>query len=133
MSQENVDFVIEGLRLFEAGEIDVAGRWHERCRITAPEGWPEQGPFEGRDAVQSQLERIQEDFSAGNRVTDVGVVAAEGEWVVLRFTWVTRGSASEVETVQAMAAAFRVRDGLLSETHYRWTPEEALEAAGISE
>ena len=131
MSQENVNLVVEGFRLFEAGEIDVAGRWHENCRITGPDGWPEQGPFEGREAIQRQLERLREDF-AENRVTDIGVVAAKGEWVVLRYTWVTRGSASDIESTTPMAAAFRVTDGRLLETHYRWTEEDALEAAGLS-
>ena len=131
MSQENIDFVVEGFRRFEAGEIDVNERWHENCRITGPEGWPERGPFEGREAIQRQLERLREDF-AENRVTEVEVVTAEGEWVVLRFTWVTRGSASEIESTAPMAAAFRVRDGLLIETHYRWTEADALEAAGLA-
>ena len=122
--------VIYGFRLFEAGEIDVEGRWHENCRITAPEDWPERGPFEGKEAIQRQLERLREDY-VKNRVSDIEVIAADGEWVVLGFTWVTQGSASDIETTTQMAAAFRVIDGRLLETHYRWTPEEAREAAGL--
>ena len=131
MSQENVEMVIYGFRLFEAGEINVEGRWHDDCLVTAPDGWPEQGPFKGKEAIQRQLERLREDYIE-NRVSDIEVLAAEDEWVVLQFTWMTKGSASEIESTTTMAGAFRVKDGLLSETHYRFDPKEALEAAGLS-
>ena len=132
MSQENVDTVVQGFNLFEGGEIDVEGRWHEDCHVTAPDGWPEKGPFKGKEAIQRQLERLREDY-AENRVTDIGVLATEGEWVVLRFTWVTRGSASDLESTTPMAGAFRVKEGLLVEAHYRFQQVEALEVAGLPE
>jgi hypothetical protein len=130
MSQENIDMVIYGFRLFEAGEIDVEGRWHDDCLVTAPEEWPEKGPFRGKEAIRRQLERLREDY-VENRVSEIEVLAAEGEWVVLRFTWETRGTGSEIESTTTMAAAFRVKDKLLSETHYRFDPKEAVEAAGL--
>ena len=131
MSQENVDFVLEGFQRFEAGRRDNAERWHPEGFMTGPDGWPEQGPFHGREAIQSQFERLGSDY-AESRFTDIEVLTDEGEWIVVRFTWRTRGLASGIATVTDMAAALRVRDGRFLEGHYRWTPEDAFEAAGLS-
>lgn len=38
-----------------------------------------------------------------------------------------------IETGADMAAAFRVKNGRFLEAHYRWHPDEALEAGGLSE
>lgn len=132
MSQAKIDFVLEGFRTFEAGQIDIEGRWHENCRLTGPPGWPEQGPFEGQDAIRRQFERLGADY-AETRFDNVEVVADQGEWLVVRFTWLTRGFASEIETAADMAAAFRVKNGRFLEGHYRWHPDEALKAAELSE
>jgi hypothetical protein len=32
-----------------------------------------------------------------------------------------------------MAGAYRLIDGKFKEAHFRWTPEEALDAAGLSD
>ena len=132
MSQENLDFILEGFKRFETGERDVRSRWHENGVLTAPEGWPEQGPFEGREAIQAQFERLGSDY-ADTRFTDFEVLAEQGEWLVVRFTWRTRGLTSDIETAADLAAALRVKDGLFVEGHYRWHAEDALEAAGLSE
>jgi hypothetical protein len=132
MSQENVDFILEGFQRFEAGERDIAERWHQEGVLTGPDGWPEQGPFQGPDAIQSQFERLGADYTE-NRFTDVEVLVDEGEWVIVRFTWRMRGLASGIETAADMAAALRVKDGRFLEGHYRWQQEDALDAAGLSE
>jgi ketosteroid isomerase-like protein len=132
MSEENIDLVLEGFTRFEAGERDIEERWHANGVLTGPDGWPEQGPFEGHEAIRAQFERLGADY-AETRFTDVEVLADQGEWVVVHFTWRTRGSASNIETAADMAAALRVKDGRFLEGHYRWHAEDALEAAGLSE
>jgi hypothetical protein len=63
MSQENVEVVVEGIRRFEASDFEgVSRRWHPDSWITGPEGWPERGPFEGRDAVLGQFRRLAADW-----------------------------------------------------------------------
>jgi len=132
MSEEKLDLILEGFERFEAGELYFERRWHENAVLTGPEGWPEQGPFEGREAIRAQFERLGVDY-AETRFTDVQMLAEQGEWVVVRFTWRTRGLASDIETAADMAAAYRVKDGRFLEAHYRWHAEDALEAAGLSE
>ncbi len=132
MSEENVDLIMDGFHRFVAGALDIEKRWHENGVLTGPEGWPEQGPFKGHEAIRGQFERLGADY-AEFHIADIEVVAERGEWVVIRFTWRTRGRASGIETAAEMAAALRVKDGRILEGHYRWQAEDALEAAGLSE
>ena len=133
MSQENVEVVLEGFRRFEASDIDTAMlTWHSDSRLTGPEGWPEPGPFEGRDAVIGQFRRLAADWGR-NSISDVEVVADRAGWVVLSFRWEVQGDQSGAATAASLAAAYRVDDGQIREAHFRWTPAQALEAAGLEE
>jgi len=129
MSERNVEMVLEAIRLFEAADFGRVDLWHPDCRITAPEGWPEQGPFVGRDAVIAQFERLAADF--GEQTLEIKTTSARDDWVVIEFEWTTRGSSSGAETQLQMAAAFRVQEDQLIEGHYRWSRAAALEAAGL--
>ena len=133
MSQDNVEIVLESFRLFEAFDFDGATHlWHPDSRATGPEDWPEPGPFEGRDAVIGQFRRLAADWGQ-HRLSDVEVITDEGDWVVVTFRWEARGGQSGATTAASFAAAYRIKDRLMSEAHFRWTPEQALEAAGLSE
>ena len=133
MSQENVELFLEVLRCAEAKDADgVAGLLHPEIRSTAVRGWPEPGPFLGRDAVVAQFKRNVADWE-DNRFIDIDVVADEGDWVVAEFRWEVRGAGSGIDTHFDVAAAIRVRDARIIEWHYRWNQAEALEAAGLKE
>jgi ketosteroid isomerase-like protein len=131
MSQENVKLV---LRLFESynetGEPDYSVM-DPAIRATAVRGWPEAGPFLGRAAVIRESERLLD--WGENRFTDMSVVADEGDWVVIAFRWQVRAAGSGIETEFDVAIAIRVKEGRIVEWHNRWSREDALEAAGLSE
>ena len=131
MSQENVEMVRAALKRFERGEIDD-NVFAEDGRLTGPEGWPEQGPFDGREAIRRQFERLASD-STSRAFHDVEIVSDEGDWVVITFRWQIRGAASGIETTFDMAAAYRIEGSEFAEAHFRWNHEDALEAAGLSE
>ena len=122
---------MQGLRDFEREDFDAMGRnWSDDVLVSGPEGWPEVGPFVGRAAVRGQFERLTSDF-ASHRFRDVNVVRDDGEWVVLGFLWDVSGAESGATITSSLAASYRLRDGKLTEAHFRWTAEEALAAAGI--
>lgn len=132
MSQENVEIVLEAFRHAEANEVEgIAALMHPEVRATAVRGWPEPGPFVGRDAVLAEIPRLLE--WEENRFTDINVVADERDWVVVEYRWEARGAASGIETHFDVAVAMRVRDARIIEWHNRWSRDEALEAAGLSE
>jgi ketosteroid isomerase-like protein len=133
MSKRNLALVLKGLRLFEASDFDGMARlWHSDVWIIGPEGWPEPGPFEGRDAVLAQFRRLGDDWER-QRISDVETVAERAGWVVLMFRCEVQGVRSEIATATHIAASFRVNGGRISEAHFRWKREEALDAAGLVE
>jgi ketosteroid isomerase-like protein len=131
MPEENAELVRDSLERFARGELD-GNRFAENARLTGPEGWPEQGPFEGREAIRRQFERLASDWSR-HAFSNVEIVSAEGDWVVAAFRWETRGAASGLETAFDMAAAYRIEDGAFAEAHFRWNHADALKAAGLAE
>ena len=48
MSRENVEIAMEAFRRFDPNDLDEwTELWHPESRLTAPDGWPELGPFVG--------------------------------------------------------------------------------------
>jgi ketosteroid isomerase-like protein len=132
MSQENVEIVLESLRRAEAKDVEgSAALMHPDITATAVRGWPESGPFLGPDAVLAETKRLVE--WGDNRFTDINVVSDEGDWVVVAFRWQVRGEGSGIDTRFDVAAAVRVKEARIIEWHNRWSRDEALEAAGLSE
>jgi hypothetical protein len=132
MSEENVEIVLAGLQEFNQQRRANPALWHDDSRLTGPEGWPEPGPWQGKADVLRQFDRLIEDFSNFN-MEDIQVIGHGGEWVAIAFRLHTRGTGSGIEDVTDMTVAFRIWDGRFAEAHYRWTREQALEAAGLSE
>jgi hypothetical protein len=82
MSQENVELVLEGFRRAEANDVEGgAALMHPEITATAVPGWPEPGPFVGRDAALAEYKRLTD--WGENRFSDIDVVADEGDWVVV--------------------------------------------------
>jgi ketosteroid isomerase-like protein len=132
MSEENVEIVLEYFRRAEANGVeDVAALMHPEITATAVPGWPEPGPFVGRDAAIAEGERLSDWGEIG--FTDINVVADERDWVVVAYRWHVRGAGSGIATHFDVATAIRVKDGRLIEWHNRWSRDDALEAAELSE
>ena len=61
MSQENVEVVRRAYEAWNAGDMDAVRERLDPGIIWRPvEGWPEPGPFEGREAVMRWLEQMRE-------------------------------------------------------------------------
>ena len=129
MSQENVELVLESLRRAEANDVEgAAALMHPEITGTAVPGWPEPGPFVGRDAALAETKRLTD--WGENRFTDIDVVADEGDWVVVAFRWHVRGSGSGISTHFDVAAAVRVKEGRTIEWHNRWTETKPSKPPG---
>jgi ketosteroid isomerase-like protein len=131
MSQENVEVARAYFEAWNAGDMDALREvYHPDLIVRAPEGWPEPGPFVGREAVISQAGRMREPWDADAMET-IGEFIDAGDRIVVRFVWHTegRGPGSEVE----MATTITVRRGKIFNQEFFWDHAEALEAAGLSE
>jgi ketosteroid isomerase-like protein len=129
---QNVEIVREAFRRFESEDFEgLEELWGPDASLTGPEGWPEPGPFVGRDAVMRQFRRLASDMGE-HHFTDLDFVTETENWIVLRYSWEMRGAGSGAGVATKLAGALRLEDGHLVESHFRWTPEEALEAAGLT-
>ena len=65
MSQENVEVMKAFFEAWNAGDMDAVRELHDPDVIVRmPEGWPEPGPYVGREAVMRQWEQQRETLDA---------------------------------------------------------------------
>jgi ketosteroid isomerase-like protein len=132
MSQENVEVVCEGVARFAARDIaGLAELYSPDAFVIAPEGWPEGGRFEGRDAVMRQFARVQEEW--GSQSMRVERERSGGDWVVAKLIWNAEGLASGVPLMMSIVGAYRLEAGRIAEIRFFWDFDEALEAVGLRE
>ena len=131
MSQQNVEIVRAGYQAWNTGNMDAVRELYDPGIIVRPvEGWPEPGPYVGRDAVMRQLEQQREtwDADAFEPITDF-IDAADR--VVVRFTW--RGVGHGPDLDMEITGVYTVRKGKIFAIEHFWDHAEALEAVGLSD
>jgi ketosteroid isomerase-like protein len=91
MSEENVEIVRASFAAFNAGDMDAWGNLLAADVIWRPRsGWPEPGPFIGREAVLRQVQRNREAWDADTAEPVTAFIDA-ADRVVVRFAWRVRG------------------------------------------
>jgi ketosteroid isomerase-like protein len=132
MSQENVEVVRSGFEAWNEGRMDALSElWDPAAMILRyPEGWPEPGPFVGRDAVMRQFEQVRETFD-DDALELLGDLIDAADRVAVRFIWhgTGRGPESNIE----VTAVYTVRKGKIFLVEFFWDHAEALETMGLSE
>jgi uncharacterized protein len=131
MSQENVEVVRAGFEAWNAGDMGaLRDLFVADAIMRGLDGWPEPGPFVGRDAVLRQLEQQREtwDTDAFEPITDF-IGAADR--VVVRFIW--RGIGHGPEARIEMTGVYTVRNGKIFAVEPFWDHAEALKAVGLEE
>jgi ketosteroid isomerase-like protein len=94
------------------------------------EGWPETGPFVGREAVMRQWERNREPWGDAITVEPISIIDA-GDRVIVR--QIVHGVGQGPEVHGESTAVSTYRNGRIVLIDYFWDYAEALEAAGLSE
>jgi ketosteroid isomerase-like protein len=131
MSQENVEVVRAGIEAWNARDMEALREvFDPDVIVRLPEGWPEPGPFVGREAVMGQWERNREVWDA-DTLEPIGDLIDAGDRVVVRWIW--RGVARGPESHLEFTAVYTMRKGRISYQESFWDHAEALEAVGFSE
>jgi ketosteroid isomerase-like protein len=131
MSQENVEIVRRAHEVWNAGDMDALRELYDpRIIWRGPEGWPEPGPYAGREAVMAQVEQMREtwdtdSFELISELIDVG------DRVAVRFIWQGAGHGPEANIEGT--GLYTVRKGRICAIEFFWDHAEALEALGLSE
>jgi ketosteroid isomerase-like protein len=131
VSQENVEVVKRATDAWNAGNADALRDLYDPDVIVrALEGWPEPGPYVGRDAVMRQWKQQREAFNT-DALEVIGDYIDVGDRVVMRAIW--RGVGAGPEADIELTALFTVRNGLILGTEFFWDHSEALKAVGLEE
>jgi ketosteroid isomerase-like protein len=131
MSRENVEIVRAAFDAWNAGDMDVLrGYLHPEVIVRSIEGWPEPGPYVGKDAVMRQWGQQRETFDADS-FEFVGDLIDAGDRVAVRFIW--HGIGSGPEANMEMTYIGMVRDGRIFYVEFFWDHAEALAILGLSD
>jgi ketosteroid isomerase-like protein len=129
MSQENVEVVRAAYETWNAGDMDAYRELYDPgVVVRGLEGWPEPGPYVGREAVMRQWEQMREAWTA-DAVEPIGDFIDAGDRVVVRQVW--RGAGHGPDMNMEMTNVFVVRNGRIVYQEFFWDHAEALEAAGL--
>jgi ketosteroid isomerase-like protein len=131
MSGENVEVVRAAHEAWNAGDMEAFRDLHDPDVIgRSPEGWPEPGPFVGREAAMREFEQLRETWDV-DTLHAISDFVDLGDRVAVRVTWrgAGRGPAAGIEVTQLIT----VRKGRILAVEYFWDHAEALEALGLSE
>ena len=132
MSQENVEFVLDGYGRFNGGERrPELWYWHADAEYHAAREDPDSAVHRGIDAIRRQFASWVEAYP--DLKVEPLQARACGDKV---FAWVRfsgHGAASGAPLEMEMAHVITMRDGRVSRTVEYFDRAEALEAAGLSE
>ena len=132
MSQENVEVVRAGFAAFNAGDMEALRETLDPDIAIGREleGWPETGPFVGREAVMRQWERNREPFGDAITVEPISIIDA-GDRVVVR--QVVHGVGRGPEVNAEYTTVSTLRNGRTFLVDFYWNYAEALKAVGLEE
>ena len=131
MSQENVEVIRRGFEVWNAGDMEAFREKLDPGIIwRGPEGWPEPGPYAGREAVMRQVGQLRETWDADSfeLISDFIDV---GDRVAVRFIW--QGAGHGPESNIELTGVYSVRKGRIVAIELFWDHAEALQILGVSE
>ncbi|HEX2128745.1 MAG TPA: nuclear transport factor 2 family protein [Solirubrobacterales bacterium] len=130
MSRENLEVVLAGYEAWNAGDMDAYGELLDPdVTWLPPEGWPEPGPFVGREAVLHQLRRVRETWEA-DAAEPISEPIDAGDKVLMRFKWQAKSRGPDASA--ELTCLYTVRAGKHLSFEFFWDHADALEAAGLS-
>jgi ketosteroid isomerase-like protein len=104
--------------------------YHPDVIVRFAEGWPEPGPFVGREAIMRQWRQQRETWDADALEPTSDFVEA-GDRVAVRFIWHGAGHGPEAD--MEFTGVSTVRKGRIFYVEFFWDHAEALETLGLSE
>jgi ketosteroid isomerase-like protein len=131
MSQQNVEVVRAFFEAWNAGDMDAVRELYDPEVIArTAEGWPERGPYVGRDVVMRWFTQLRETWDADTVVPDGDFIHA-ADHVAVKYLW--RGAGRGPDLEMRGTIVFTVRNGRILGHEFFWDHAEALEAVGLAE
>lgn len=130
MSQQNVEVVKAFFKAWNVKDMDAVRELHDPNVIQLPpDGWPESGPFVGREAVMRQYEQLREAWDS-DTLNPISDFVDAGDRVVVTHRWhgVGHGPDSRAE----FTGVWTVRKRKIFHQEFFRDHAEALEALDLS-
>jgi ketosteroid isomerase-like protein len=116
---------------WNAGDMDAVRELYDPdVFVRSLEGWPEPGPYVGREAVMRQWEVQREAFNA-DKLEAISDFVDAADRVVVRFIW--HGAGHGPETNLELTGVHTLRKGKIAYQEFFWDHAEALETLGLSD
>jgi ketosteroid isomerase-like protein len=132
MSQENVEIVRSNFEAAQRRDWDALFRnSHPDVELTTPPRGPNAGTYRGREEIQGFWEDLGSAFEATSGELERLVDSGDQVVGVVRSRLRPKGSSGEIELRTGFLWTFR--DGKVASLRLFAKPDEALEAAGLSE
>lgn len=131
MSKGNVDVFRAVFEAWNAGDMAAFRELYDPDVIMRPmEGWPEPGPFVGREAVMREWNQLRETWH-GDTVEPISAFIDVADRVVVRQVWhaASRGPEAHIETTNVVT----LRNGRIIYQEFFRDHAAALETVGLSE
>jgi ketosteroid isomerase-like protein len=122
--------LLEGIFVaWDSGDMDALSELFDPDIVArSPEGWPEPGPFVGRDAVLLEFQRLRETWKA-DRLEPIGEFEGRGDRAVVRYRWHGSGAGPDMTLELSLVATARNDRIILLE--YFWDHAQGRTAAGL--
>ena len=131
MSQANVEIVRAVYATWNAGDMGAFRDLHDPDAIMRPpEGWPEPGPFVGREAVMREWEQIREAWNS-DVAEPISDFIQAGDRVAVRHIWRVAGQGPEVNL--EITNVLTVRKGKIIHQEFFRDHAQALDALELQE
>ena len=132
MSQVNVEIVRSIYEAFNRRDWDAAFRDQAPdVEYTTPPRGPTAGTYRGREEIQGFWEQLSTAFEAWTSEPEELIESVDQVVVVVKARMRPTGSSAEIE--RRNGNLWTIRDGMVVSMRVFAKPEEALEAAGLSE
>ena len=139
MSQENVesDDGMDVIRLWFAtwnrADFDAFfDLYAADAELITDPSWVEAGPFNGREAIRTWFEGLQQSWEAQDAVV-LNELFEVADKVVARFVWQVRGRTTGIDMHLDATSVNTIKRGKIVRQQYFFDHAEALDAAGLSE
>jgi ketosteroid isomerase-like protein len=131
MSQENVEIMRAAYEAWNTGDMDAFREFYDPDAILRTvEGWPEPGPYVGREAVMRLFEQNRVTWDA-NSIEPISDFIDGADRVAVRMTW--RGAGHGPELNLEWTTICTVRVGKIVYQEFFWDHAIALQTLGLSE
>ena len=127
--QRNIEIMRSGFAAWNAGDMEALRELYDPDTVLRmPKGWPEPGPYVGRDAVMQAWADLRETWRS-DALEALGESIAHGDHVATRMIW--HGAGAGPEASMEFTAVYTLRDDLVVHQEFFWDHADALAAMGL--